>query len=303
MSMNAKWRNQPVSDRIFDVINWIFMAIIFVVCVYPLYYVVIASVNDGNLANMYIWPESFTFDGYKAIFEDASIWCAFGYSIFYTVSGVVVALCVTIPAAYALSRRDFVGRGLLMGMVTVTMFVSGGMIPGYLNNVQLGLVDQPWAIALFSACSAYNLIVARTFFQTTIPGELLEAAKIDGCGNGNFFFQIVLPLSKPILAVIALYVGVGRWNSYMSEMINLRNEDFYPISMVLRRLLDDVETLAMMISDGALGGAGDKMEEKLRMATVMQYCLIVVSTVPMMVVYPFMQKYFAKGVMIGSVKG
>ncbi len=302
MSMEMKWRNQTTPDKIFDAVNWIVMGLIFVVCLYPLYYIVIASFNDGEIANLYIWPEKFTFSGYKAVFEDASFWRGCMMSVFYTAAGVVIALAVTLPAAYALSRKDFVGRGLVMGMVTVTMFVSGGLIPGYLNNVQLGLVDKWWAIPLMSACTAYNLIVARTFFQTTIPGEMLEAAKIDGCGNGNFFFRIVLPLSKPIIAVLALYYGVARWNSYFTEMVNLRTEDYYPLSMVLRNLLSDIEELASLISEGEMAGSANA-QEQLRLGTIMQYCLIVVSTVPMMVIYPFMQKYFAKGVMIGAVKG
>ena len=223
-------------------------------------------------------------------------------TIINTILNVIASLFVTLPAAYALSRRDLIGRNIVTKMMLVTMFISGGLIPGYLNVYNLGLINTRAVLILTSLTSTYNIIVSRTFFASTIPDDLLEAARLDGCGNGRFFTSIVMPLSKPVTAVIALYVGVVRWNSYFTEMIYLRDRELSPISLVLRRLLWSVEAMQKMFEQGLIEDASGVLAQ-LDFATIMQFCLIVISTVPMMIVYPFIQKYFAKGVMIGSVKG
>lgn len=301
MNQHMKWRSQCAADRVFDVFNTALMVLIFLICFYPLYYIVIVSFSK-DVVGSYLLPNEFTLAGYEMIFRQPEVWTGYANTIFYTVVGVVCSLIVTIPCAYALSRRDFVGRGVFTAVIMVTMFVSGGLVPQYLNVTRLHLVDNRWVIILLSLTSSYNLLVARSFFTSTIPNELLEAARIDGCGNGRFFAQIVLPLSKPIIAVMSLYFGVARWNSYFSEMIYLRDDTKYPLSLILRRLLWSTKALQEMIDEGLVENIGSALQD-VRIASIMQYCLIVVSTIPMMIIYPFMQKYFAKGVMVGSVKG
>ena len=303
MNSFVKWKKQCLSNKVFDVFNFIAMIFVLLVCLYPLYYIVIISFSR-NVVGTYIWPDEFNFTGYEMIFSDSMVYIGYANTIFYTVVGVVCSLIVTLPAAYSLSRRDFKGRGIIMGFLMVTMFISGGLVPAYLNVYNLGLLNTRAIIIIMGLTSTYNIIISRTFFQSTIPDELLDAAQIDGCGNGRFFFNIVLPLSKPIIAVMALYFGVARWNSYFTEMIYLRDEKKYPLALFLRRLLSEVKDIEAMLEQGNVDiSMIATAEEMVNTATIMQYCLIVVSTVPMLIVYPYLQKYFAKGVMIGSVKG
>ena len=306
MSINEthrKWHTQCRADRIFDVVNYILMGLALLLCVYPLYYIVVVSFSQ-QVVGSYLIPNGFTLIGYQSVFKSSEIWLGYANTIFYTVVGVLCSLTVTLPCAYALSRRDFIGRGWIMGFLMVTMFISGGLVPGYLNMNNLHLINTRAAIILGSLTTTYNIVVSRSFFISTIPGELLEASRIDGCGNGRFFAQIVLPLSKPIIAVMALYFGVARWNSYFSEMIYLRDSSMYPLSLVLRRILWSVEALQQMLDNGEIDISSEgAAQAQIQLASIMQYCIIVVSTLPMMIIYPFLQKYFAKGVMIGSVKG
>ena len=250
-----------------------------------------------------VWkPNGFTVEGYKMILKTKDVWTGYANTIINTVLDVVCSLCVTLPCAYALSRKDFVGRQFFLTIVLVTMYIGGGLVPSYLNIYNLGLMNTRAAIILLSLCNASHMIIARTFFASSIPNELFDAAKVDGCGNGRYFTKVVLPLSKPIIAVIALYNGVSRWNSYFTEMIYLRDKELSPLTLVLRRLLWSVKSLQNMMDEGLIDNAANAFES-IHMATIMQYCLIVVSTLPMMLIYPYIQKYFAKGVMIGSVKG
>ena len=300
---HRKWRTQCRADKIFDIVNHILMALALLLCFYPLYYIVVVSFSQ-QVVGSYLIPNGFTLVGYQSVFKSKDIWQGYANTIFYTVVGTVCSLMVTLPCAYALSRKDFFGRGALMGFLMVTMFISGGLVPSYLNMSNLHLIGTRAAIILSGLTSTYNIVVARSFFSSTIPVELLEASRIDGCGNGRFFAQIVLPLSKPIIAVMALYFGVARWNSYFNEMIYLRDTSMYPLSLVLRRILWSIKAIQEMIDKGELtAGAIGSAEAKMQLASIMQYCIIVVSTLPMMIIYPFLQKYFAKGVMIGSVKG
>ncbi len=294
------WKNQSFTDKVFDVFNTVVLALVTLICLYPLYYIVMVSFSS-QVTGVYLYPKPFSLEAYKMVLGQKDIWIGYGNTIYYTVFGTLLSLAVTLPCAYALSRKDFVGRNIVTTLIMITMFISGGLIPGYLNMNNLGLVGSRWAIILSGLASSYNIIVSRTFFSTTIPVELLEASRIDGCSNEKFFVRIVLPLSKPIIAVIALYVGVGRWNSYFTEMIYLSDKAKFPLSLFLRRLLSNIKAMQVMISEGLI--ELDSAMGSMQMASVMQYCLIVVSTVPMMIIYPFLQKYFAKGVMIGSVKG
>lgn len=301
MNNLEKWRNESRSDKIFDVVNTFLLILALLLCLYPLYYIVMVSFSN-QVTGVYLYPKNFTLEGYKMILSEKDIWIGYGNTIFYTVFGTLANLAVTLPCAYALSRKDFIGRNIVTTIIMITMFIGGGLIPTYLNMSNLGLIDSRWAIILSGLTSSYNIIVSRTFFSTTIPQELLEASRLDGCGNGNFFVKIVLPLSKPIIAVMALYFGVARWNSYFGEMIYLSDKAKFPLSLFLRRLLNNIKAIQVMISEGLIEDVGGALSN-MQMSSVMQYCLIVVSTIPMMIIYPFMQKYFAKGVMIGSVKG
>ena len=285
----------------------IVLLLFLIIQIYPIVYVISCSFSDVDAINagkVFLWPVGFTLDGYKKIFEYSAIWVGYANTIFYTVVGTVINLIVTIPCAYALSRKDLKGRNLFTIYFMITMYVSGGLIPSYLNVKQLGLLDSRAIILILGALSVYNLIVCRSFFANTIPYELTEAARIDGASDWSIFMNIILPLSKAIIVVMVLYYGVGRWNAYFDAMIYLNDTDKYPLQLVLRGIL----LQGQMASDLA-GGAALTLEEMQEMemikkaADLMKYCIIVVSTAPMLLVYPKLQKYFEKGIMIGSVKG
>ncbi|GAA0376901.1 carbohydrate ABC transporter permease [Paenibacillus motobuensis] len=292
-------------DKLFLAFTYFFVILAFVVVLYPLLYMLSASISDPKYVasgEMWLWPKGITFDGYKRVFENTSIWIGYGNTILYTVIGTTINLVVTLPAAYALSRKDFVGRNFFMGMFMVTMFFSGGLVPSYLLIKSLGMVNTMWAIVIPSAASIWNIIVSRTFFQGSIPPELQDAAQVDGCTNMRLFIKIILPLSMPIIAVMALFYGVGHWNNYFSAMIYLNDAGKYPLQLVLRQIL----VLQEMSAQG--GGAIDTstaaaMNSKAEIAALVKYAVIIVATIPVIVIYPFLQRYFVQGVMIGSVKG
>ncbi|MEW4369950.1 carbohydrate ABC transporter permease [Paenibacillus sp. WLX1005] len=294
------------SDRVFLIFNYIYLAIALTCVLYPLVYIVSASISSPTYVNsgeMWLFPKGITFEGYQRVFENQSIWQGYGNTILYTVVGTLVNLIVTIPAAYALSRSDFVGRGFFMGMFLVTMFFSGGLIPTYLLVKNLGMVNTMWALILPGAASVWNIIVARTFFQSTIPKELQEAAHIDGCTNLRLFWKIVVPLSAPIIAVMALFYGVGHWNSYFNALVYLNDESKYPLQMVLRQILVLQEMTGSGIGAATSGEAAMAMNARADAAALLKYAVIIVSTLPIIAIYPFLQRYFVQGVMIGSVKG
>ncbi|UOK61652.1 carbohydrate ABC transporter permease [Paenibacillus sp. OVF10] len=252
---------------------------------------------------MWLFPKNVTLDGYKLVFENPKIWSGYWNTIIYTVVGTLLNLAVTLPASYALSRSDFVGRQLFMGLILFTMFFSGGIVPTYLLVKNLGLMNSMWALILPVAASVWNIVVARTFFQTTIPKELQEAAHIDGCTNLKLFIRIVLPLSAPIVAVMALFYGVSHWNSYFPSLIYLNDEAKYPLQMVLRQILVLQEMTAETTGSSINGEVATAMNNKAETASLIKYGVIVVSTLPIVAIYPFLQRYFVQGVMIGSVKG
>ncbi|NMM52995.1 carbohydrate ABC transporter permease [Paenibacillus aquistagni] len=293
------------TDKIFLTFNYIYLTIALLLVLYPLLYIVSASISDPKLVasgEMWLFPKGITFEGYKMVFQNDKIWMGYGNTILYTVIGTCVNLIVTIPAAYALSRKDFVGRNFFMGMFMVTMFIGGGLVPGYLLIKNLGLVNSMWALILPGAASIWNIIVSRTFFASTIPRELQEAAQIDGCTNMRLFIKIVLPLSAPIIAVMALFYGVGHWNSYFSALIYLNDESKFPLQMILRQILVLNEISAD--TAGAINASvAEAMNNKAEVAALLKYGVIIVSTLPVIAIYPFLQRYFVQGVMIGSVKG
>lgn len=289
-------------DLIYEIITKMFLVVVMIVIIYPVYFVLVASFSDPiyvNSGEMLFWPKGFTLLGYQRVFKDSRIWIGYRNTIMYTVLGTILGVAATMLAAYSLSRKDLPGRKIIMFLFIFTMYFSGGMIPYYLVVKGLGLVNSRTLMILSGAVSVYNIIIARSFLEANIPEELKDAANIDGCGNARFFAQIVVPLSKAVIAVIALYLAVSYWNSYFNAMIFLTDTDKYPLQLYLRQILLTVSESASM--DSSLDPQA--LIQLQQMGQVIKYGVIVVATVPIICVYPFIQKYFVKGVMIGSVKG
>lgn len=289
------------ADRTFIILNYALLSAYFLLVLYPLIYVVSASFSDPtevNLGHVFLYPRGFSLEGYHKVFAYQPVWIGYRNTIFYTVVGTAISLCVTLSCAYALTRRDMVGRGFIMMIITITMFFGGGLIPTYLVVREMRLINTVWAILLLGATSAYNIIVTRTFMSSSIPEEIQEAAMIDGASDFGIFFRVVLPLSMPIIAVMTLFFGVGRWNSYFNEMIYLNDSKLYSLQLYLREILVRNQISEIMSAEDAEAAA-----DQARVAEIMKYSLIIVSTLPIMCVYPFLQKFFIKGVMLGAVKG
>ncbi|MBE5783034.1 MAG: carbohydrate ABC transporter permease [Clostridiales bacterium] len=287
------------SDKIYYAIVYALIIVLTLAVLYPLVYVVSASFSSGRAVSsgkVVLFPVEPSIYGYQRVLEYTSIWIGYRNTIFYTVVGTIINIVVTLMCAYALSRKGLRGRGFFTFMFTFTMIFSGGMIPSYILMRNLKILNTVWAMLLPGALSVYNMVVTRTFLQSNIPDDLLEAAKIDGCSDIQFFFKIVLPLSKAIIAVISLYYAVGHWNAYFNAFLYLNDKKLYPLQIFLRQVLvlGDVDT--EMVDEEIL-----LQMQNLR--DVLKYAIIVVSTAPLMCAYPFVQKYFVKGVMIGSLKG
>ncbi len=294
------------ADRTFNVLNLIFWMIVLFITLYPLWLVLIASVSDPDAVlagEVLFWPKGFSLMGYEAVFQHSELWQSYLNSIIYTVLGSALSVIVSLAAAYALSRK-FAGKAFVNFLITFTMFFSGGLIPIFLNVRDLGLYDTRLVMILMNTVSVWNLMVARTYIQSSIPNELYEAAVMDGADHFTYFFRCVLPLSGTIIAVLSVYYGVARWNDYFTGLVFIRNRAYLPLQTVLREILASLsisgssDTFFASYADN-LGG----LQEAMRKAEVAKYCCIVVSTVPAIVLYIFMQKYFVKGVMIGSLKG
>ena len=286
-------------DRLTLSIDAVLMVLFGLIIAYPLLYIILSSFEGGSSTlSLNIWPKKWSLAGYKAVFEYRWIWIGYANSIWYTLLGTALGLVVTICCAYPLAQADLVGRNGIMALFVFTMYFGGGMIPTYLNMRNLHLLDTTLAMVLPGAVSVYNMIVTRTYFSTQIPAELHEAAQLDGCGETRYLVQVVLPLSKSILAVIGLYFAVGIWNSYFDAMMYMSTRSKMPLSIFLRDLLilNDSADLTGSMDPAAIVSLQERQN-------VMKYALIVVSSAPMFVLYPFVQKYFVKGVMIGSVKG
>ena len=294
--------SQTRGDKVFGVINTIFIVFITIITLYPLIYVCSASISSPasvTSGRMWLWPTDITLEGYKRILKNTEIWTGYANTILYTVINVAISLAVTLPAAYALTVKALPGRKFLVFVFSVTMFFSGGMIPLYVVCRNLGLVNTLWAVILPSATSMWYIILTRTFFQSTIPHELEEASEIDGCSVFATFLRIVLPLSAPIIAVMALYFGVGRWNSYFGEMIFLRDRAKFPLQLFLREIL----IIAKFSEQNTNNADAITMAEQIRISSIIKYATMIVATLPVIAAYPFIQRYFVKGVMIGSIKG
>ncbi|MBQ3080178.1 MAG: carbohydrate ABC transporter permease [Clostridia bacterium] len=287
------------SDLIFSVILYVICILFLILILYPLWFIVIASFSDPSAVaggHVWLWPVGFTLDGYDELFRQKEVWIGYKNTILYTLLGTFFGLAVNISAAYSLSRKDLWGRKALMSLYVFTMFFSGGLIPIFLTVQKAGFYNTFWVLIIPFSVSAYNIIVARTFFETSLPPDLFDAAQIDGCGNLRYFFTIALPLSKAVISVIALWTAVGQWNSYFNALIYIRDENLYPLQLIMRNILITNQNFAAL-------GTGEAAMIAMRRANLVRYSMIIVTTVPIMCVYPFIQKHFDQGVMIGAVKG
>ena len=301
------WLRYSWGDRIYLLIVYAFVILFGFACLYPMYFTVIASFSDTDAVytGQTFWRvKGFNTYAYEGVFQNSDIWRGYRNTIIYTVCGTLVNLALTIPTAYALSKKELPGRGFIMKLLMVTMYFGGGMIPTYIMYDKLGLVNNPMVMIIGGAVSVYNIIVTRTFFQNNIPDSLFEAARIDGANEFYIFGRIALPLSGAITAVMTLYYAVGHWNSYFSAMIYLKNPDTHPLQLVLRRILIQNQS---SLSAAAAGGLSDEayaaLMQKQHLALGMKFSLVFIASLPMLIIYPFVQKYFVKGVMVGSVKG
>lgn len=288
------------ADTIFNALNYFLMGIILLIVLYPLWFILIASISDPNLVNLgkvTWWPKGFTTMGYEKVFEYKDVWMGFRNSFFYTVAFTLIATALTVSSGYVISRKDLIGRKALTTFFMICMFFNGGMIPTYMVVSNLKMIDTVWAVIIPNCVWVYNMLIARTFFVTSIPDELLEASQIDGCTNLRFFFTIVVPLSPAIIAVLVLFYAVAQWNSFFDALLYIKSKELYPLQIHLRNIL------LMNSVDSAVIGDAAAMDERQRLADMLKFVLIIISCVPMFVVYPFVQKYFVKGVMIGAVKG
>lgn len=289
-----------IDDTVFEIFVYIVLGITLILVIYPLYFILIASFSDPvgvNTGKAMFFLYNPSLEGYKRIISDNRIWSGYLNTIIYTAVGTTINVVITMMIAYPLSRRSFSGRKAITLFLLVPMYFSGGMIPQYLLVKSLDLLDTRAVMVLLSAASVYNIIVARSFLEANIPEDLYESASMDGCSQFRFFSAVVMPLSKAIIAVLALFYGVSHWNEYMRALIYLKKESLYPLQLILSSILIENQVSAAMVDDVLL------MEEKNMLKELIKYGVIVVASVPVLVAYPFLQKFFIKGVMLGSIKG
>lgn len=293
-----KHRKKTLNDRVFYFLNGLFLALLAVIIIYPLYFIIIASVSDSDAVlagQVVLYPVGINFDGFEKIIHRSDVWRGYLNTIIYTALTVVISLTVTIPAGWALSRKNLPFKKFWMIYFIIPMFFGGGLIPFYNVMSKLHLINSIWAIILPGVLSVWNLFMSKTFFESSIPEGLIEAATIDGAGKFRVFTVVVVPLAKAVIAVMALYYAVGQWNSYFNAMIFLQDEKLYPLQLVLKEIL--------LASENTTGGSGETILEQYRLANQLKYVSVIVSSLPVLCLYPFVQKYFNQGVMVGSIKG
>ncbi len=286
-------------DKIFNLVLYLICGIIILLVLYPMYFIVIASFSDPTaVANgeIFFLPKGLNLKAYKKLAEYDQLWVGYRNTILYVIGGTAMTVMVNIPASYALSRRKMYGRKFFTLLYLIPMFFTGGLIPTYMVIKQFGLLDSFWVMIVPFCVVTYYIVVGRTFFATSIPDDLWEAAQLDGCGYLGFFFKIVLPLSKAVVAVIALWAAVGQWNSYFNALLYLRDTNLQPLQIVLRNILISNQNISALMT-------GSAAAEAKQLADLIKYAIIVVSSAPIMCLYPFVQKYFNQGVMLGSLKG
>ncbi|WP_337101117.1 carbohydrate ABC transporter permease [Paenibacillus sp. YIM B09110] len=289
---------ESMGDRIFLGMIYIFLTIILLLVLYPLVYIVSSSLSSPEAVSagrVWLWPMDITLDGYKTVFKNEQVLQGYANSLFYTVLGTLISVALTIMIAYPLSKKTFYGRSPVMMFITFTMLFSGGLIPTYLVVKSLGMIDTRWALLIPNAIWVWQVIIARTFFQSSIPDELGEAAEIDGCSDWRFIFSVIIPLAKPIISVLSLMYAVGQWNAYFDALIYLKTQSIYPLQLILRSIL--------VLNNGAGNIDAGEMVKRQQMVELMKYSLIVVASLPVLVIYPFVQRFFVQGMLIGSVKG
>ncbi len=290
------------SDKIFDVINITVLVILTLIILYPIVFVVMASFSDPNRiyeVPFLLWPRGFNVRGYTEVFKNKDILVGFKNAVIYTGLGTLISVAVTTLGAYPLSRKELPGRSFFTLFFTITMFFSGGLIPTYLVNQKLGIINSIWVMILPGALGVYNMILMRTYFQQNIPSELVESAYIDGANDLQMLYKVVLPLSTPIIVVIAMFTGVGRWNSYFDAMIYLRDRSKFPLQLFLREILIQ----GQFGDDMSQTLVGSAQAELLALKMTLKYSVVIISTVPVLLFYPLVSKYFEKGIMVGSIKG
>ncbi|UVI32641.1 carbohydrate ABC transporter permease [Paenibacillus spongiae] len=291
---------ESLGDRLFLFLVYAFLAVVLIIVLYPLIYIVSSSFSSPRAVisgKVWLFPVEPSLAGYKAIFSNPQILTGYANSLFYTFFGVLINVSMTVMLAYPLSKSTFYGRGFIMLLLVITMMFSGGLIPYYLTVKSLGILDTRWAMLLPGALAVWQVIIARTFFQSTIPKELGEASELDGCSDFGFLWRIVLPLSKPILAVLVLMYAVGHWNAYFDALIFLKSQELFPLQIILRNILILNSIDASMMVDA------NQMAAMQGLRDLLKFSLIVVATLPVLALYPFVQKYFVQGIMIGSLKG
>jgi multiple sugar transport system permease protein/putative aldouronate transport system permease protein len=295
-----KKRLQANGERVFYFINDFILLAALLIVAYPIIYVFSASFSSPSAVmsnKVILWPVEPTLQGYKAVFQEAKVWTGYANTVFYTVFGTCINLVLTIMCAYPLSRKDFVGRNFFMFVISFTMIFSGGMLPTYIVIKQLGMLNTRWAMLLPGAIGVWNVIITRTYYQTNISDELLDAAYLDGCDNLSFLWRIVVPLSAPITAVMVLFYAVGHWNTYFNAFIYLSNRKLFPLQLFLREILVMNQIQSGMTYDPEIAAA------KQGLADLLKYSLIIVASLPIWCAYPFVQKHFVKGIMVGALKG
>jgi len=303
----AKKKNKIISnspsDMAFDIANIVIMVILLLVFTWPLWFVIIASFSTPReiwAGKVLLWPVGFTMKGYTELIKHEAMWIGYRNNIFYTVVGTLVNMVMTVLCAYPLSRKEWKPRKFFMKYCLITMYIGGGLIPTYLVIRDLHMVNTPWVMIIPCALSFYNALIVRNYFMNSIPGELQEAAVLDGANHPQYLIKVVIPLSKPVLAVIVLYYAVGHWNDYYTALIYINNDNYVPLQTVLRNVL---MTANQMVKGGMDAEAVKRIMESMALAESLKYTSIIAGILPMMIIYPFVQKYFVKGVMIGAIKG
>ncbi|MDD5850171.1 MAG: carbohydrate ABC transporter permease [Firmicutes bacterium] len=297
---HIKFKYMSTGEKIFTIVDYLLLTFVLVVIAYPIIYIVSASFSSPEAViagKVVLWPVDVTLRGYKAVFSNPKIMIGFRNSIFYTVVGTLINIIMTMFCAFPLSRKEFTARNKLSAYFVFTMYFSGGLVPTYILVMKLGLINSPWAMIIPTAMSTYNMIIARTYMVNSIPDELYEATEIDGGTPWQYFIKIVWPLCKPIIAVLVLYYGVAKWNDYYNAMIFLKKDNLQPLTIVMRDILIQNQVDPTMLTDAR------QASELAGLTQLLKYSTIVVASLPVLVMYPFVQKYFVKGVMIGAVKG
>ena len=301
--MMRTYRNSR-TDRVFDILVYVLLIVAGLIVLYPLYFMVIASFSDPvytNSGQVILWPKGVSLDGYRQVFKDSRLLMGYRNSILYSTGYMVLSVALTMLAAYPLANKKLVGRRVFNVLFVIPMYFSGGLVPTYIVVRNIGLINNPVVVCILGALSMFNIIIARTYLETNIPAGLEESAQIDGANQAQTFFKIILPLSKPILAVLALYAFVGQWNSYFNALMYLNNGQYYPLQLVLRTIL--LTAQSMQTSQAISIENINEMAQQQKLADMIKYGVIVVSTAPLLIVFPFFQKYFAQGIMVGSIKG